>query len=373
MADAGGVLSAVPGLRAVRSGDRGTGVAVLLLWGGLVALAVGRAGRIASTVAGGGADRWLALVTLAVALVWCWTRGTRRRPLDPDAGAGSAGPLGRVAATRSGRSGLLLVGTVVLAALLAPYLAPYDPAHQIDVVRGAHLPPGAQHPLGTDRLGRDVLSRVLYGARVTLAAAVPAVLLAGTLGAAVGAASGYLGGAVDTVNMRGVDLFLSFPRVVLLVAAAALFEPSLAMVILLLGLTGWMDVARLVRGEVLSVRERPYVEAAEGLDLGRTRVVLRHVLPNSLGPLLVAATLGVADAALAEATLSFLGLGVQPPTPSLGSMIAGGRAALVGTWWVVVFPGAVLAAVVLGFNLLGEGARRVHAGRREPVRPGGTA
>lgn len=364
--------AAVPGLRALRSGDRAGGLVVLLLWGGLLGLAVARAGRIASTVTAGGPGRWLALATLAAALAWCWTVGRRPRPLAPSAPRDRASPLARVVATRSGRAGLLLVGGVALAALLAPYLAPFDPTRSIDVVRAAHLPPGAEHPLGTDRLGRDVLSRVLYGARVTLAAAVPAVLLAVTAGTAVGATAGYLGGATDTLSMRAVDLLLSFPRVVLLVAAAALFEPSLAMVVLLLGLTGWMDVARLVRGEVLSVRERPFVEAAEGLDLGRPRVLVRHVLPNSLGPLLVAATLGVADAALAEATLSFLGLGVQPPTPSLGGMIAGGRGAALGAWWVVVFPGAVLAAVVLGFNLLGEGARRV-AGGREPARPGGTA
>lgn len=360
----------VPGLRAVRRGEAGAGVAVLALWAGLLALAGARAGRIAATVSGGGPDEWLALVTLAGVLAWCWLRGTRARPLVGD--AGDRGVLAELAGTPSGRRGLLLVAGVVLAALLAPYLAPHDPVRQIDPVGGAHLPPGPGHPLGTDRLGRDVLSRVLFGARVTLAAAVPAVAVSVTLGAAVGGVAGYVGGLLDSVSMRGVDLLLAFPRIVLLVAAAALFEPSLALVILLLGLTGWMDVARLVRGEVLSIRERPYVKAAEGLDLGPGRVLGRHVLPNAAGPLLVAATLGVADAALAEATLSFLGLGVQPPTPSLGSMVAGGRGALLGAWWVVVFPGAVLTAVVLGFNLLGEAARAEAAGDRR-VRRGRAA
>lgn len=356
---------AVPGLRAVRRGDRGAGAAVLLLWAGLLGVAAVRAGRLASTVAGGAPGEWLALATLCAALLWCWTRGTRARPLE-DGGGPGRGLLARAAETASGRAGLLLVGAVALAALLAPYLAPYDPARQLDVVAGAHLPPGPGHPLGTDRLGRDVLSRVLYGARVTLAAAVPAVVVASTLGAAVGGAAGYLGGLVDSVSMRGVDLLLAFPRIVLLVTAAALFGPSLGLVILLLGLTGWMDVARLVRGDVLTVRERPYVRAAENLDLGRGRVLLRHVLPNAAGPLLVAATLGVADAALAEATLSFLGLGVQPPTPSLGRMVAGGREALLGAWWVVLFPGAVLTAMVLGFNLLGEAVRGA-LGREGPA------
>lgn len=350
----------MPGLRALRSGDASSGVAVLVLWAGLVTTAAGRIGRVAGTVASGGPGEWLALAVLAGGLVWCWTRGTAARPLG--AGRRADGVLRRVASTGSGRAGLYLVTAVVLLALLAPYLAPHDPARQLSVVTGAHLPPGPGHWLGTDRLGRDVLSRVLYGARVTLAASVPAVLIAASLGAAVGGVAGYAGGLVDGAWMRFVDLMLAFPRIVLLVAAAALFEPSLLLVILLLGLTGWMDVARLVRGEVLSVRERPFVRAAEGLDLGPGRVLFRHVLPNATGPLLVAATLGVADAALAEATLSFLGLGVQPPTPSLGGMVAGGRTALLGAWWVVVFPGAVLTAAVLGFNLLGEALRRVAAG-----------
>lgn len=359
---------AVPGLRALRRGETGTGVAVLALWAALLVLAGARSARIADTVVGGGVGEWLALATLAGVLAWCWGPGTRERPLAAG-GPEDPGPLAGVTGTTSGRVGLLLVAGVLLVALLAPYLAPHDPAQQIDPVAGAHMPPGSAHPLGTDRLGRDVLSRVLYGARVTMAAAVPAVALSVVLGAAVGGVAGYLGGLVDSVSMRVVDLLLAFPRIVLLVAAAALFEPSLGLVVVLLGLTGWMDVARLVRGEVLSIRERPYVRAAEGLGLGRGRVLARHVLPNALGPLLVAATLGVADAALAEATLSFLGLGVQAPTPSLGSMVAGGRDALLGAWWVVVFPGGVLTVVVLGFNLLGEAVRAEAAGDR-PVRRG---
>lgn len=362
---------AVPGLRALRRGETGTGVAVLALWVGLLVLAGARSARIADTVLGGGVGEWLALVTLAGVLAWCWGPGTRERPLAAGAPDGR-GPLAGVTGTTSGRVGLLVVAGVLLVALLAPYLAPHDPAQQIDPVAGAHLPPGPAHLLGTDRLGRDVLSRVLYGARVTMVAAVPAVALSVVLGAAVGGVAGYVGGFVDSVSMRVVDLLLAFPRIVLLVAAAALFEPSLGLVVVLLGLTGWMDVARLVRGEVLSIRERPYVRAAEGLGLGRGRVLARHVLPNALGPLLVAATLGVADAALAEATLSFLGLGVQAPTPSLGSMVAGGRDALLGAWWVVVFPGGVLTALVLGFNLLGEAVRAETAGDR-PVRRGRAA
>lgn len=351
----------VPGVRALRAGDFRVGAAVLLLSAGLVAVAACRAGRIAATVRAGGPGKWLALVVLAGGLAWCWTRGRTERPLG--SGARTEGLLARLASTGPGRAGLSLVAAVLLVGLLAPYLAPHDPASQLELAAGAgSVPPGPGHWLGTDRLGRDVLSRVLYGTRVTLAASLPAVAIAASLGAAVGGVAGYVGGRLDGAAMRLVDLLLAFPRIVLLVAAAALFEPSLALVVLLLGLTGWMDVARLVRGEVLSVRERPWVEAAEGLDLGRRRVLARHVMPNAAGPLLVAATLGVADAALAEATLSFLGLGVQPPTPSLGGMVAGGRTALLGAWWVVLFPGAVLTATVLGFNLLGEALRRVAAG-----------
>lgn len=251
----------------------------------------------------------------------------------------------------------MLLAALALVALFAPLLAPFDPTAQ---VAGARLAPGIEgwpHLLGTDRFGRDVLSRLLHGARVSLGVAGASVLLSTCLGTAVGVTAGYRGGVPDAAAMRVVDLFLSFPRIVLLVVAAAVLSPSLWTVVILLGLTGWMGTARLVRGEVLSVREREYVLAARAVGCRTPRLLYRHVLPAAMPPVLVASALAAADAVLAEAALSFLGLGVQPPIPSWGGMIADGRVAPLRSWWLIVFPGVAIALSVLAFNLSAEALR----------------
>lgn len=248
---------------------------------------------------------------------------------------------------------VLLTGT----ALLAPALAPYDPDAQTDIVATRYQAPSVSHPMGTDRFGRDIFSRVLYGARISLSIGFLAILIAITLGTAIGAIAGFFGGRLDTVLMRGVDLVLSFPRLVLLVVLVALFEPSIALVTLVLGLTGWMGVSRIVRGQVLTVREMEFVTAARVLGFGRTRILARHVLPNVLTPVIVAATLGIGNTILAEAALSFLGLGVQPPTASWGNMVASGRDAMLDAWWITTFPGLAIVFTVMAFNLVGDGLR----------------
>ena len=253
--------------------------------------------------------------------------------------------------------GLALVGALALVVLLTPYLTPYDPNAQGDLLRERYLPPSLQHPMGTDRFGRDVLSRVLVGARISLSIGALAVAIAITLGTAVGALAGYVGRWLDTVSMRFVDLLLSFPRLVLLVAVAGLFEPSIALVTLILGLTGWMGTSRIVRGEVLSVREREFVQAARALGFRNRRILAKHVLPNVLGPVIVAATLGIGNTILVEASLSFLGLGVQPPTASWGNMVASGRDAMLEAWWITAFPGLAIVFTVMSFNLIGDGLR----------------
>ncbi|UCG77077.1 MAG: ABC transporter permease [Gemmatimonadota bacterium] len=263
----------------------------------------------------------------------------------------------RFARHRQAALGLILLAVLTLSALLAPALAPYDPDVQADIVSTRYQPPSLSHPMGTDRFGRDVFSRVLYGARISLSIGLLAVLIAITVGTAIGAVAGFFGGRLDAVLMRGVDLLLSFPRLVLLVVLVALFQPSIALVTLVLGLTGWMGVSRIVRGQVLSVREMEYVTAARVLGFGRSRILLRHILPNVLTPVIVAATLGIGNTILAEAALSFLGLGVQPPTASWGNMVASGRDAMLEAWWITTFPGLAIVFTVMAFNLVGDGLR----------------
>jgi len=266
-------------------------------------------------------------------------------------------PLGRDGRARLGAA--LLAG-VVLVAVLAPLLTTGDPTAQHDVVATRLLTPftidrfGAFHLLGTDRLGRDVWTRLAYGARVSLAVGTLAVVLSLTIGVSVGAAAALLRGWLSTALLALTDFALAVPRVVLLLLLAALWAPSVMLVVLVLGATGWMTVARLVYAESRSLSARPFAESALALGAGRARLLVRHLLPNLLTPLVVAAALGVGNAILLEAGLSFLGLGVQPPAPSWGNMIAAGRDALMDAPWIAGAPGVALVLVVVGCTLLGD-------------------
>jgi peptide/nickel transport system permease protein len=263
------------------------------------------------------------------------------------------GPLRQAWRNPKGRIGALLLLIVLISALIGPGFLP-DPLAQPDILAGS-LPPGLGHPFGTDQLNRDILSRVVVGARVSLSVAVLAVVLSATIGAAVGLVSGYWGGLVDIGLMRLVDGALAIPRLFILLLVLAAWErvPLLAL-ILLIGVTGWFATSRLVRAEVLRLREEAYVQAAEALGARPRHVILRHLLPNTLGPLLVAATLGIGDVILLEAGLSFLGLGVQPPTPSWGSMVLDSREVLVSAPWAGIFPGLAIVLTVLSANLFGD-------------------
>jgi peptide/nickel transport system permease protein len=247
---------------------------------------------------------------------------------------------------------VLLLGAL---ALCAPFLAPYDPAAYD--VQQILLPPGAQHWFGTDQLGRDVFSRMLYGARISMAVGFVSVGIAVLLGTVIGTFAGYYGGRVDELLMRFVDLMLNFPRLFLLLTLIALLRPSIWVIMAVIGFTGWMGLARLVRGEILSLREREFVQGARALGAADTRIMFKHILPNALVPVLVSATLGVAGAILTESGLSFLGLGVQPPTPSWGNILIDGKANIEIAWWLSAFPGLAILATVLAYNLLGEGLR----------------
>jgi peptide/nickel transport system permease protein len=260
------------------------------------------------------------------------------------------------------RVGAGLLALAVLAALLAPLLAG-DPIAQHDIVATRFLPPlasdlqGSFHLLGTDRFGRDVWARLVYGARVSLGVGALATVLSVAIGMAVGAAAGYWRGWVGVTLLGLTDFALALPRVVLLLLLASLWQPSAGLTIVVLGLTGWMTIARLVHAEVRALSARPFVESATGLGARDLRILLRHILPNALTPVIVAAALGLGNAILLEAGLSFLGLGVQPPTPSWGNLIASGRDTLVNAPWVATAPGVALVLVVVAATLLGDAVR----------------
>ena len=253
--------------------------------------------------------------------------------------------------------GVAVVVLIVLLAVLAPLVSHGDPL-AIDLVNQLQGP-SRQHWLGTDIQGRDVWARLVYGSRVSLTAGIVSQVIALTLGLTLGLTAGYKGGWVDEVVMRLADVTLAFPTLLLLIAMAAALQPSLIIVFFTIGVVGWAGMARLVRGQVLVVRQLEYVHASKALGARDTRIVLQHVLPNVVAPILIAATLGVAAAIMAEASLSFLGLGVQPPTPSWGAMIADGRDLnqLRHAPWTSVSPGVAIGAAVLGFNLLGDALR----------------
>ena len=219
------------------------------------------------------------------------------------------------------------------------------------------LSPSWTHPLGTDDLGRDVLVRMLYGARISLLVGFVAVGISCLIGIVFGALAGYYGGWIDSLIMRFVDIMLCFPTFFLILAVIAFLDPSIWNIMIVIGLTSWMGVARLIRAEFLSLRQRDFVLAAQALGASDARLIFRHILPNAMSPVLVSATLGVAGAILTESALSFLGIGVQPPTPSWGNMLIVGKQTLGSAWWLSVFPGLAILITVLGYNLLGEGIR----------------
>ncbi|HXH63683.1 MAG TPA: ABC transporter permease [Gemmatimonadales bacterium] len=254
----------------------------------------------------------------------------------------------------------------VTVAICAPLVAPYGPSLQLDIVGLQNRPPSWLHPLGTDLYSRDLWSRLLYGARVSLAVGALAMGVAVTVGALVGAAAGYFRRWVDSILMRVVDVGLALPRIFLLLVVVALWDTlPFGGLVLLIGLTGWFGTSRLVRAEVLALRERPFVDGARALGAGPGRVIFRHILPNAAAPLIVSAALGIGNVMLLEAGLSFLGAGVQPPTPSWGNMIADAQGQLANAPWTSLFPGLAIALVVMALNAVGDALRDALDPRQE--------
>ena len=271
------------------------------------------------------------------------------------------GLLRRLARRRTALFGLAVVAAVALTAILAPVVSPFDPLEQ-DIGQRLREPGwqdahGRVHPLGTDHLGRDILARIIYGSRVALLVGIAAVAISGVLGLMIGLVAGYFGGRVDDFFMRLADIQLAFPFILLAIAIIGVLGPSLQNIIIVIGVSSWVVYARVVRGEVLSIREREFVQAAIALGGRNGRIVLRHVLPNAFTPWLVVATLDMARVIVIESALSFLGLGVQPPTPTWGGMLADGRVYLSTAWWLATFPGLAILVTVLGINLFGDGLR----------------
>lgn len=270
--------------------------------------------------------------------------------------------LGRIAFDKFMKNKLAVAGAICLiiiigAAIFAPLLAPHDPDHQVLTER--LLPPSVEHPLGTDELGRDTFSRLLYGARVSLMVGFISVAGLITIGTLIGAIAGYFGGIVDSILMRLVDVIIAFPQIFLLITLIAVLKPNLGTLIIVFALFSWTGTARLVRGEFLTLRTREFVLAARTLGIRRGRIIFSHILPNAMGPIIVTATLQIGYVILAESTLSYLGLGVQPPTPSWGNMLQSAQdfSIMMFSWWYPLFPGLLILITILSFNFVGDGLR----------------
>src|SRR5215467_7954113 len=269
--------------------------------------------------------------------------------------------LTRLVRRRTSLFGMLVVAIAFLTAAFAPAISRFDPLEQ-DISQRLREPgwqdgQGRVHPLGTDHLGRDILARIVYGSRIALLVGFSAVVVSGVLGMAIGLVAGYFGGRVDDFLMRLADIQLAFPFILLAIAVIGVLGPSLRNIIIVIGVSSWVVYARVVRGEVLSIREREFVQAAVALGSRDAKILVRHVLPNAFTPWLVVATLDMARVIVTESALSFLGLGIQPPTPTWGGMLADGRVYITTAWWLATFPGLAILVTVLGINLFGDGLR----------------
>jgi len=259
------------------------------------------------------------------------------------------------------RNQSLLIGSFIIIifssfAILAPLISPYDPS----VIDQDNLlmAPSRHHLLGTDSLGRDILSRIFYGSRISLSIGLIAVGIATIIGLTLGSIAGFYGGIIDAFIMRLVDIMLCFPTFYLILAVVAILSPSIYNIMIIIGLTSWMGVARLIRSEILSLKEREFIQAARAIGASDFRIIFRHLIPNAIGPVIVNVTLGIGGAIMLESGLSFLGLGVQPPIPSWGNILIESKSTLGVAWWITLFPGLAILVTILGFNLIAEGLKK---------------
>lgn len=353
----------LPGLGHMRLGSPGRGIRLSLFALALVLLMAWRWERFTRAFATPFLDRWVAsifLILLLAGTVW-YSRWDLGRILQDDGTKPEKSPW-RIAMRRFRENRLAVYSIHVIlffyaAAILAPILAPYDPSAIPDIMSNRYLPPSWAHPFGTDEFGRDLCSRALYGARVSLSVGLLAMVIAKTIGTVYGAVAAYSGGIVDSVLMRIVDVWIAFPTFYLMLMLVGVFEASLLVLVLILGLTAWPGTARFIRGEILSLKSQQFTESARAIGLPAHQIILKHLIPSALSPVLVTAALAVAGMIGAEAGLSYLGLGIRPPTPSWGNMVAAGNDSLLNAWWVAFFPGVLLTLTLISFSLLADGLR----------------
>ena len=354
----------VPGVGHLLIGRRRRGLHLLGYTLLILSVLIWRWSRVEHAFADRAIDELGAALFLILSLagtVWFSHHDVRRlvhRPTIPFEGKS---PM-RIAMRRFSANSLAVVSVYVivfmyLIAILAPLLAPHDPDTMDRVLETRYLAPSWVHLMGTDEFGRDLLSRAIYGARVSLSIGMLAMLVSKGIGTTYGAIAGYVGGWVDDVMMRGVDVVIAFPTFYLMLMLVGVFEANIVVLVLILGLTSWPGTARYIRGEILSLKQQEFAESARAIGLPGRLILMRHLIPSALSPVLVSAALSVAGMIGAEAGLSFLGLGIRPPTPSWGNMVSAGQDALLVAWWVAFFPGALLATTLISFSLLADGLR----------------
>ena len=358
-------LALVPGLGHLALGRRSKGAHLLSVTVAAVFILIWRMERVAAAFSSRAIDQWIASLFLigSLLLVVAYSRRDVQRLLEQgdEPSVVSKSPWGvalrRFRANTLAVTSIYVIAILYVAALLTPLLAPYDPSAIENVLQTRYLSPSGAHLFGTDEFGRDLFTRALYGARVSLSVGLLAMLLSKVIGTSYGAVAAYFGGIVDATLMRLVDVIIAFPTFYLMLMLVGVFEANILLIVLILGFTSWPGTARYIRGEILSLKEQEFAESARAIGLPPRLVIIRHLIPSALSPVLVSAALSVAGMIGAEAGLSFLGLGIRPPTPSWGNMVSGGQDALLVAWWVAFFPGALLALTLVSFSLFADGIR----------------
>lgn len=352
----------LPGLHQIRSGKRRTGTPVLVLYLVLVFLLIFRWESFLHLFQSSKLELWITpvLVILMLGSLLAFSTYQNFRRNDPGK-QHSKSPfqigLERFSANQLAVISLYIILSFFLLAILAPLIAPYDPLSIKNITQTRYLSPSLEHPFGTDEFGRDLFSRALYGARVSLSVGILSVMVAITIGTVYGAVSAYFGGLVDNILMRIVDVINAFPIFFLMLILVGIFEVNILVMVLIMGFTSWMGTARYIRGEILSLKERDFIVSARAIGLPPWLIIGRHLIPNALSPVLVSAALMVGGMIGAEAGLSFLGIGIRPPTPTWGNMINAGEDTLLIAWWIAFFPGSLLAITIVCFNLIADGLR----------------